>query len=78
MKISIGLYSHSLNKRIRDVNAVDLVDMAVSNAPGHGDGTIEALNAKVEKLSSIVGRMLEKLPESEWLEVVQIYGVEQA
>lgn len=78
MKIKIGVYSHSGAPRIRDFNGPSLVEMALSQSTMFSNGELENMRAQIDKLSAIVGRLLEKLPESEWLEVVQIYGVEAA
>jgi len=75
MKLQIGVYSHSHEPRIRDVDGADLVELALSQSSTLCSGELESMRNKIERLSAIVGRLIDKLPESERLSVVQLYDV---
>jgi len=61
--------------RTRDVDAIGLVKVALERAIPYDAGNLQSVQAQVEKLAEIVGSLLERLPETDWLDIVCIYGV---
>lgn len=77
MKVKLCKYRGSTEGRVHDFSGASMVEHALDQAVPYHGGTIEQLEAKVAKLACIVGRLMEKLPESEWLDVVELYAAEE-
>ncbi len=58
--------------QVSDMSAEDLTRNALSAAGGFVDGELETLKAEVACLGEIVARLVGRLPENEWLEVLAL------
>jgi len=64
------------NHVIQQVSGSDMIRVALSEATDYHAGQIESLNSKLERLSDIVGRMLDEMPVQKALDIVQLCGWE--
>jgi len=60
---------------VHDFSAEKLVNSTMDSACS--GGAIEALDSQLATLASMVGKLVEKLPTSEWIDVVGAYHLEE-
>ena len=65
-------------RHIIDLTADDMVHISLQDAEC-GGGSIEQLAARTHRLADIVARLVERLPENQWLEVTGLqYSYQKA
>lgn len=61
--------------QIRHFNAEDLVRSTLNNADEGGQ--VEGARHQISEMAGIVGRLMGRLPPSEWMEIAGAYHLEE-
>lgn len=67
------------NGDVEHIGGEELVQMSLRQADMLSSGAVESAVARQERLAAIVGRILDLIPEKEWLQVTDMqYTLEEA
>lgn len=58
----------------RELNAREVVEAHIKEAPDYHDGELESLRRKQERMAGILAAVVDSLPDSQALEVIQSFG----